>query len=181
LQGSPADTLTIRSAVAADAPQIARVHVASWRAAYHELLPERFLERLSADERERTWRRRIDAARVDETVLVAERAGAVVGFASAGPTRDRDADARAVGEVYAVYLVPQEWGRGAGRRLLERLVDALQDRGFAHAGLWVLESNARARGFYEHLGWRADGATKQERFGERVTEVRYRLALRSPA
>jgi GNAT superfamily N-acetyltransferase len=175
------DGLLIRAAVPADAAQIARVHVASWRAAYRGLLPDRYLERLSEDERTPTWRRRIDGRRPDEVVLVAERGGAIVGFASAGPTRDRDADPRSVGEIYAVYLAPEEWGRGAGRKLLERAVAALRDAGFAHAGLWVLETNAHARGFYEHLGWRADGTAKQERFGERVTEVRYRLALRSRA
>jgi GNAT superfamily N-acetyltransferase len=173
------DALVIRAAVPADAAEIARVHVASWRAAYRGLLPDRYLERLSVDDRAPTWRRRIDGRRPGEAVLVAGRGGAIVGFASAGPTRDRDADPRSVGEVYAVYLTPEEWGRGAGRRLLERAVAALRDAGFAHAGLWVLETNAHARGFYEHLGWRADGSTKQERFGERVTEVRYRLALRS--
>ena len=173
------DGLAIRAAVPADAAEIARVHVASWRAAYRGLLPDRYLERLSVDDRAPTWRRRIDGRQPGEAVLVAERVGAIVGFASAGPTRDRDADPRSVGEVYAVYLAPAEWGRGAGRRLLERAVAALRDVGFAHAGLWVLETNAHARGFYEHLGWRADGSTKQERFGERVTEVRYRLALRS--
>jgi GNAT superfamily N-acetyltransferase len=176
---SPPDQLTVRPAVAADAAQIARVHVSSWRAAYRGLLPDRYLERLSAEERERTWRRRIEGTLVEETVLVAERDGAIVGFASAGPTRDRDADPRAVGEVYAVYLVPEEWGRGGGKHLLERALAALAEAGFAHAGLWVLESNAQARGFYEHLGWHADGTTKEERFGERVTEVRYRLTLRS--
>jgi L-amino acid N-acyltransferase YncA len=178
---SPTDALIVRPAVAVDAAQIARVHVASWRAAYRGLLPDRYLERLSVDERERTWRRRIVGTRADEAVLVAERAGTVVGFASAGPTRDRDADSRSVGEVYAVYVVPEEWGRGAGRRLLEGALTALEGAGFGHAGLWVLETNAQARGFYEHLGWRVDGTTKEERFGERVTEVRYQLTLRSSA
>lgn len=176
-----ADGLVIRAAVPADAAEIAEVYVSSWRAAYRGLLPDRYLERLSAEERAPTWRRRIDGKRAGEAVLVAERAGTIVGFSSAGPTRDRDADPRSVGEVYAVYLAPEEWGCGGGRRLLERAVSALRGFGFAHVGLWVLESNAQARGFYEHLGWRADGAAKQERFGERVTEVRYRLALRSGA
>jgi ribosomal protein S18 acetylase RimI-like enzyme len=178
---SPPDRFEVRPAVAADAAEIARVHVLSWRAAYRGLLSDRYLERLNTEERERTWRRRIDGTRADETVLVAERAGTIAGFASAGPTRDRDADPRAVGEVYAVYVVPEEWGRGAGRHLLEGALTALTEAGFEHAGLWVLESNTQARGFYEHLGWRADGTTKKERFGERVTEVRYRLTLRSSA
>jgi GNAT superfamily N-acetyltransferase len=177
VQGS--EGLVIRPAVAADAAEIARVHVSSWRAAYRGLLPDRYLDRLSEDERAPTWRRRIDGRRPEETVLVAARDGAVVGFASAGPTRDRDADQRSVGEVYAVYVEPEEWGTGVGRRLLERAVAELREVGFRHVGLWVLETNAHARGFYEHLGWRADGASKEERFGERVTELRYRLALHS--
>jgi GNAT superfamily N-acetyltransferase len=179
VSASPPEPVVVRSALPTDAAAIAQVHVTSWRAAYTGLLPERYLERLSVYERERTWRRRIDGIRPDETILVAERAGAVVGFTSAGTTRDRDADPRAVGEVYAVYLLPEAWGCGAGRRLLEQAVSLLADSGFGHAVLWVLETNARARGFYEHLGWRADGTSKQERFGEPVTEVRYRLALRS--
>ena len=90
-------------------------------------------------------------------------------------------DPRRVGEIYAVYLLPEEWGRGGGRALLGHAISALAAAGFEDASLWVLETNRRARGFYEHEGWRHDGATKQERFGERVTEVRYRrpLALRS--
>jgi ribosomal protein S18 acetylase RimI-like enzyme len=179
LSASLPELVVVRPAVAADAAAIAHVHVTSWRAAYTGLLPEQYLERLSVYERERTWRRRIDGVRPDETILVAERAGAVVGFTSAGTTRDRDADPRSVGEVYAVYLLPEAWGGGAGRRLLERAVAVLAESGFDDAVLWVLETNARARGFYEHLGWRADGSSKQERFGEPVIEVRYRLSLRS--
>lgn len=177
----PAEWPSVRDARSADAPGIAEVHVASWRAAYAGQLPDRFLRKLSVDERTRSWRSRIAARRADETVLVAVRGETIVGFASGGPTRDKEDDRRRVGEVYAVYLLPDEWGRGVGRVLLRHTTAALAAAGFEAASLWVLETNSRARGFYEHEGWRHDGATKQERFGERVTEVRYRrsLALRS--
>jgi hypothetical protein len=50
--------------------------------------------------------------------------------------------------------------------------------GFASATLWVLDSNARARRFYELAGWTADGSSKQaDVAGATVTEVRYRRAL----
>jgi GNAT superfamily N-acetyltransferase len=177
----PADEAAVRDARTTDARGIAHVHVASWRAAYAGQLPDRFLRKLSVEERARSWRSRIAAKRSDETVLVAVRGETIVGFASGGPTRDREDDRRRVAEVYAVYLTPDEWGRGLGRLLLSRTTSALATVGFQDASLWVLETNRRARGFYEHEGWRHDGATKQERFGERVTEVRYRrpLALRS--
>ena len=69
----PADPPSVRNARSADAPGIAEVHVASWRAAYAGQLPDRFLRKLSVDERTRSWRSRIAARRADETVLVAVR------------------------------------------------------------------------------------------------------------
>jgi CheY-like chemotaxis protein len=75
----------VRDATSADARAIATVHVTSWRAAYRGLLPDRFLDRLSVDERAPTWRRRIDGRHDAEAVLVAERDGAVVGFLAAIP------------------------------------------------------------------------------------------------
>ena len=181
MSGSPADPPAVRDARVSDARGIAHVHVASWRAAYAGQLPDRFLRKLSVEERTRSWRSRIAAKRADEAVLVAIRGATIVGFASGGPTRDKGDDPRRVGEVYAVYLLPEEWGRGMGRALLGHAISALADAGFEDASLWVLETNRRARGFYEHEGWRHDGALKRERFGERVVEVRYRrpLALRS--
>jgi len=69
----PADPPSVRDARSADAPGIAEVHVASWRAAYAGQLPDGFLRKLSVDERTRSWRSRIAARRADETVLVAVR------------------------------------------------------------------------------------------------------------
>jgi hypothetical protein len=45
----------------------------------------------------------------------------------------------------------------------------------------VLSTNARARGFYERMGWRADGETRAETIGVEVEETRYSLDLRGPA
>ena len=179
MSASPAEPPAVRTAQPVDARAIAEVHVAAWREAYRGHLPDRYLRRLSVAERARSWRSRIAGKRADECVLVAVRGRSVVGFASGGPTRDGDDDPKRVGEVYAVYVTPGEWGRGGGRALLSATTTSLVALGFDAASLWVLETNDRARAFYEHHGWQHDGSTKRERFGEPVTEVRYRLALRS--
>ncbi len=50
--------------------------------------------------------------------------------------------------------------------------------GYRRAVLWVLADNIRARAFYEHLGWLADGGRKMyEMAGGRYPEVRYRRLL----
>jgi len=97
----------------------------------------------------------------------------VVGFASVGPSRDE----RGIGEVYAIYVDPEDWSQGAGGALLEHAEQRLA-RDFDEATLWVLAANARARRFYEHAGWSCDGANKvEERLGVRSEETRYRKRL----
>jgi GNAT superfamily N-acetyltransferase len=150
--------------------------VETWRAAYAHVFPAEFLAGLSIDERAALAERLL--AERSETIFVAELEGRVVGFASGGPSRDEDADT-APGEVYAIYVEPGAWGRGAGRVLLERLEEALRGSGFDEATLWVLEDNPRARRFYDAAGWELDGGREIfSRGGVDAWEIRYRKRLR---
>jgi GNAT superfamily N-acetyltransferase len=138
--------------------------VASWQAAYAGLLPDGFLARLSAETRAASWARRIgDGGRV----LVAEEDGVLAGFAAYGD-----------GQLYALYLLPEYWGRGLGRALHDRVVEELSGDS---AILWVLATNERAKAFYVRQGWVDDGARQTETIDDgRVTleEIRYRRQLR---
>jgi GNAT superfamily N-acetyltransferase len=103
--------------------------------------------------------------------------GEVVAVADVLPSRDDDADP-ATGEVPMIYALPRAWGSGAGRELMAAAVAGLREAGFAQVTLWVLDSNARARRFYERAGFVPDGATKTDVLaGATMTEVRYRRAL----
>jgi GNAT superfamily N-acetyltransferase len=83
-----------------------------------------------------------------------------------------------VGELYAIYALPEAWGSGAGPALMKAALGALRDRGFATAQLWVLEDNPRARRFYEREGWTDDGGRREEEFlGVPITEIRYCITL----
>jgi ribosomal protein S18 acetylase RimI-like enzyme len=96
-----------------------------------------------------------------------------VGFADTGPSRDADA-APDTAELSTLYLDPQVVGTGVGRALLRHAMEDLRQRGYHAARLWVLESNVRARRFYEIAGWRSDGTTKTERRSSvELCEVRY--------
>jgi GNAT superfamily N-acetyltransferase len=85
----------------------------------------------------------------------------------------------AIGELYAIYLDPQCWGQGLGRKLLAHATRRLLSHGYSIAILWVLESNRRARRFYEIAGWTLDGATKLENIpdGIELREVSYQISF----
>ena len=152
----------IRPGTAEDAEAVARVVVASWQAAYAHALPHDQLASLSVEERADEWRRR--------PPLVADVDGEVVGFCSVGAARDEDAD----GELFAIYVLPNHWGTGVGRRLIEAGEDELRRLGHREAVLWVMDDNPRARRFYEIAGWSLDGQAREiEMFGFQIAEVRY--------
>jgi GNAT superfamily N-acetyltransferase len=82
-------------------------------------------------------------------VVAADGAGGVFGFASFGPARRGQAGA--CGEVYTLYLLAAQQGRGSGRRLLAAAAQRLQAAGFSSLAVWVLSDNL-ACAFYERLG-----------------------------
>jgi L-amino acid N-acyltransferase YncA len=167
----------IRPATPEDARAIAEVHVASWRWAYRDILPAAVLDGLSVEARADMWASVLAEARERSVVLVATDAGALVGFGSAGPSREPDA-ADATAELFTLYLLEAATGRGTGRALFAAVLEAVRDLGYERAVLWVLEANEPTRRFYEAAGWRDDAARDlYEIAGHAYPEVRYAIDL----
>lgn len=172
--------MEVRAARPEDAGAIARIHIRTWQVAYAHVFPAEGLDQLSdgLDRRIGFWRGIIESPPPRSRTLVADVDDVVVGFASVGPTREDDLDPENAGELYAIYVSPEAWGKGAGQALMAELLASLRDEGFREAMLWVLEDNPRTRRFYEQAGWRTDGVVRSETFLEtQVREVRYRIAL----
>ena len=169
--------IRIREAEARDVEPIASIHVRSWQDAYRGQLTDDYLDGLTVEERIPQTRSMIEGSPPEFRVWVAEDGDGVVGFAVTGPSQDADADPK-TGELYAIYLEPSRVGTGTGRSLFEHAVADLRERGFGVATLWVLESNERARRFYDAAGWATDGLTTSERVDcEMRPTVRYRVGL----
>lgn len=155
-------TVELREARRGDELRVAELHVRSWQEAYRGLMPEEFLAAL--DPQDRAGRYTFE----DEggpTTLLAVSAGEgsgepLLGFVTFGGSRD--ADARGLGEVYALYVDPVHHRGGVGRLMMAEARRRLAEDGFPEAILWVLDGNDRAREFYEHEGWVADGAHREE-------------------
>lgn len=125
------------------------MHAACWREAYTPYAdPVRLAERLASTDRfVAAWRRQLADG---PPRVVAEADGELVGFSVVGPNRDPDAPATT--ELYAIYVREAWWGTGLGQQLWDAV------RPSESCSLWVLEDNARARGFYARNGFVADGS-----------------------
>jgi ribosomal protein S18 acetylase RimI-like enzyme len=166
----------VRPAIPADAPQIARIHVESWRATYPGIVPQSILDGLSVARRTELWSRRLLDPGETRT-WVGERDGRIVGFVGTALPTD-PLLAPGTGEVESIYLLPAAQGLGLGRLLMETATGDLVDRGYSSAILWVLTANEQARGFYEATGWQADGTGQMLDFdGTPVEEIRMRIDL----
>jgi GNAT superfamily N-acetyltransferase len=167
--------LTLRDARPEDALSVARVHVRSWQVAYRGLLPHDYLDALRPEDRMTHY----DFGKIDATapatIVAAFDDNTIVGFATAGPS---GADTPMTGELMALYVEPDAWGRGVGRRLIEEARARLHRSGFTDALLWVLVGNERAAQFYRRDGWSTDDHRRTQRvWGVLVDEIRFRRRL----
>jgi GNAT superfamily N-acetyltransferase len=163
--------LTIRPAVPDDAEAVERLLTAGWRTAYRGAIPDSYLDAMAVN----TVRRRAHLTDLPDGVIagVAVAGDEVIGWVGAGPCRDEDRRERWQGEVFACYVHPGWWRRGARRLLMEHALAALHQAGRDDVTLWVLEANDRARRFYATCGFAPDGERMLRDFGEPVAEVRY--------
>ncbi|HLU31411.1 MAG TPA: GNAT family N-acetyltransferase [Acidimicrobiia bacterium] len=169
--------MEIREPVAEDALELGRIHVRAWQEGYKDgLMPQTYLDGLDPEERAGMWAEALSRPpRPRTTRLVSvDESGRPCGFILTGPA---EVDPT-IGEVYALNVDPDVWGRGHGGALLARGVASLREAGFADAVLWVHRDNVRARRFYERHSWDPTGEEQQaEVLGIEVPEVRYRRSL----
>lgn len=109
-------------------------------------------------------------------VLVVEDGDALLGYVTAGPSRDPDVLVP-VGEIWTLFLEPGAMGRGVGKRLLQAGLDHLRGIGLDEVTLWSFRDNERANAFYERHGFRRDGAEKRMADWDHIPIVRYRRTL----
>jgi ribosomal protein S18 acetylase RimI-like enzyme len=165
------DDMVIVAAGPGDAAALAEVHVTAWRETYRGLLPAAYLAQMNVGLYARRWRRQLMAARPPEIVLAAEGRDGLVGYC-AGQTRPDGG----VAEVSTLYVLQAAQKLGLGRRLLAASARVLQARGAGSLSLWVLNGNAPARGFYEHLGARAVAERAVRGWGGGYRETAYHWA-----
>ena len=177
---------SVRPAEPADAVEIARIQLDTWRAAYADLLPAAIFDELDVGEAELTWRQTVEQGPAQ--VFVAVEGGWLVGFCAAGPAPE-DETASADGSpakdsatvaLVSSLLVEPRWGRrGHGGRLLAEAGKAMRAAGSTRGIAWVPEPDKATLKFYERGGWVPDGTVRTLDAGGRpLREVRLTGTLR---
>jgi ribosomal protein S18 acetylase RimI-like enzyme len=149
-----------------DFDAISRVYARSWKAAYKGIVPQDYLDGLP----ENKWSQMLKKSVWTSLVLIEE--GEIIGTSMVCLGRD---EAMADwGEIVSIYLLPEYFGRGYGKPLLDSAIAELKGMGYKFIYLWVLEDNKRARAFYEKNGFTASPDRHVDNIGGKdLVEIRY--------
>lgn len=132
---------TIKRADEGDVRDIQRVARRSWEATYEDVLdPGRIDVMLAEGYSTDLLAETVAASETDFFVATIDEE--VVGYASGMPNESGE-----VGEVN-VYVDPEHWREGIGTRLLDRVEEALADRGIERLRDYVLAENDAGNAFY---------------------------------
>ncbi len=148
----------------------AAVHYQAWKEAYVGLVNQDFLDRRTKEMSLQSAQRAFDNG---ITTLIAKDRECVVGFADFG--RYWLDDLRDAGEIYAIYVLKEYYGKGIGFALMKKALDALSK--YPQTAVWALTGNERAIRFYRRCGFEFDGEIKEIELGTTATEER--MILRS--
>lgn len=148
----------IRIAKGDDATALGEIGGRVWEATYRGMIPDSVLDEWIASTGA-AWKAAL--AQRDPgspaRAWVAERDGAILGYATTSPARDNWlAPPEGAGELTNLYLHPEVIGSGVGQLLYQHAVDDLRERGFDVLVVWAFRDNQRARRFYEARGLRID-------------------------
>lgn len=166
----------IRIAKLSDAKRIATITVKTWQCAYNGHISDEYLDKLSIEEKIPHWEKKIQSPLEGTYTFVIEENDLVLGWCTAGKSRDEDCSA--FGQIYGLYVDSDYLGKGLGSKLIKYVENFLKEKGYSQLILWTLTSNQSARHFYEKNGWEADGKTQIDHYdGLELDESRYTIKI----
>lgn len=160
-----------REATPQDNLDIAKISVESWKFAYQGIMPSSTLDALDYKTRANYRSRFLERTSLSTYLCIED--GRPVGFVDFELCRDDDCNDQ-VGEIRAIYVLPEFIGTFIGKELFRLAADTLAKKGCIEITVWVLSENKLARAFYERQGFLVDGVQKEY---QGQMEVRYRKNL----
>ena len=161
----------VRSVHRGDEAALAHIQTESWKAAFADILDAQTLAKCTDIERATEMYRRLLEEDVGNGYLLLLD-GQPHGIAYWDAARDAAADGKA--ELICIHSLPENWHKGYGGMLMDRVLRDIREAGYPEVVLWVFRDNARARAFYEAKGFTMTGLTQ---LAFDTEEVLYALRL----
>jgi ribosomal protein S18 acetylase RimI-like enzyme len=139
--GHSTPDVTLRSAQATDADEIAEIWRLSWQDGHLGLVPQELVDART----EASFRTRASARISDTTVATVD--GGIAGFVMVVDD-----------EVEQVYVAADHRGTGVAHILMAEAERQIRANGHRKAWLAVVAGNTRARAFYRRAGWVDEGS-----------------------
>jgi ribosomal protein S18 acetylase RimI-like enzyme len=150
----PRADLVIRRAARPDLPALGRLGAALLRE-HHAFDSHRFMTPGASPEEGYAWFLGTQLDEQEVTVLVAERAGDVLGYVYAGIEPQSWKELREeAGFIHDVVVDERARGTGVATRLVEAALEWLRGRGAVRVLLWTAEQNTAAQRLFARLRFR---------------------------
>ncbi len=157
-----------------DAEIISDIHALSWKEAYQNIIPQRYLDELENDfwvSSFENWIRN----NILKVKLIYENDVPVGCIAY---SRSRDEKLCDWGEIISLYINPKYFKKGYGQKLLEVALMDMKKQGYLNCYLWVLKENKRAQYFYEKNGFKSSkDEYKFKIMSKELIDIRYVIEL----
>lgn len=140
----------IRTVRPGDEERLAYVQTESWKAAFREIVPAEILAKCTALEPTIAMYRRLLNERFGNGYLLDldGKAHCIAWWSEA-----RDEDLAGCAELICIHSLPENWRKGYGSAMMERVLTDVKKAGYETLVLWVFEKNTRAVRFYESFGF----------------------------
>ncbi len=170
-------SFTLRPVAPEDTATLAQIHVRGWQDSYGGLVSQDYLDSLSVEKRAADWQEWLKNPDMNALLACSEN-GIPAGFASFGRLRTPPPGSSPIrppysSEIYALYILPEFWRQGLGRKLMNAAAAVLKEKKHKSLCLWVLEKNERANAFYRALGGEKCGKKEVEIGRDKVREACY--------
>ena len=149
----------IRKVQQGDANALAYIQTESWKAAFAGILDAETLTKCTnADRATAMYQSLLDAKKGNGYLLLVDENPHCIAYWDAA----RDVEFTGKAELICIHSLPENWHKGYGRMMMDRVLDDVSKRGYSEVVLWVFTENKRARSFYESEGFHVINKTKSD-------------------
>ena len=147
----------IRKVQQGDELNLAYIQIESWKAAFQDILSAEILQQAT----DLTHATAMYKQLLDENIgngYILEVNSQPHCIAWWGKARDNDMSDYA--ELICIHSLQDNWRKGCGTQMMNRIMDDIKAAGYDKVMLWVFTNNVRARKFYESCGFVTYGKVK---------------------